>query len=72
MEGIIFYGMLVEFCAESLVWVSERGLLMVRVTEFSARPTWRSRPFVVLAYVVTNFLLAILSEECHTCCEVRN
>ena len=68
MEGIISYGMLVEFCAESLVWVSERGLLR----EFSARPTWRSRPFVVLAYVVTNFLLAILSQECHTCCEVRN
>ena len=29
-----FYGMLVEFCAESLVWVSERGL-MVRVSSLN-------------------------------------
>ena len=28
--------------------------------------------FGILRYVVTNFLLAILSEECHKCCEVRN
>ena len=62
--------MLVEFCAESLE--EDLRLAYLVLTEFSIRPTWPSRAFVVLGYVVMNFLLAILSEECHTCCEVRN
>ena len=31
-----------------------------------------ARAFVVLAYVITNFLFAILSEECRTCRAVRS